>query len=30
MKQHSFLGNGSEIDNETTPVAKQQILNKQE
>jgi hypothetical protein len=30
LKQHSFLGNGSETDNGTMSVARQQILNKQE
>jgi hypothetical protein len=30
LKRHLFLGNGSETDNGTTSVARQQILNKQE
>jgi hypothetical protein len=30
LKQHSFLGNGREADNEMTSVSRQQILNKRE
>jgi hypothetical protein len=30
LKEHPFLGNGCETDNGMMPVARQQILNKQE